>query len=396
MEIRRRVARWLYAIFLPWAFLCFLWSDSRFASAAQSGSINVVWDHTTIADDPPIYKDNGLDARHLHPGTFGDDYPRALRLADGSWLLVFTTFARGDGGYLLNHTGGTILVISRSNDNGRNWSRVSVISDPGRDMDNGEMIQLTDGAILLAARSVRWQESYRLPIYKSTDGGVTWQLLSNIDSNEGKPGELGTPDKGVYEPHFYQISSGILGVMFSTEKHVTESPSYSQTVAEKISTDQGKTWGKEIRVAAGGPLDRPGMPVWTRMKDGQFIVVYEVCGPEACMIHSKISGDGMKWGSGLGTPIPLERGAPYVLCLADGRLVLTANNHHVAVSSDNGRSWEAVQDAFPGGPRAAFFSSIYETRSGDILLMTGEERTQGGRRIAIRSGHIVQRTTTTH
>jgi Neuraminidase (sialidase) len=335
-----------------------------------------------------------VDARHLHAGTFGDDYPRALSLADGSWLLVFTSFAQGDSGYRLNPSGGNVLVVLRSKDDGRNWTKVSVISDPGRDMDNGEMIQLADGSILLAARSVRWQESYRLPIYKSTDFGATWKVLSSLDSNEGKPGELGTPDKGVYEPHFYQITPGILGVMFSTEKHVVESPSYSQTVAEKISTDGGRTWGKEIWVAEGGPLDRPGMPVWTRMKNGRFIVVYEVCGPQACTIYSKISADGMHWDRGLGMPIPLERGAPYVLRLADGRLVLTANNHRVAVSSDNGESWNAVKDAFPGGPKAAFFSSIYEVSPNHILLMTGQERSQGGRRIAIRDGEIVQSSST--
>jgi hypothetical protein len=316
-----------------------------------------------------------------------------LKLADGSWLLVFTSFAQGDSGYLLNPDGGNILVVERSNNNCQTWTKIAVISDPGRDMDNGEMIQLADGAILLGTRSVRWQESYRLPIYRSTDNGVTWRLLSSLDNNEGKPGELGTPDKGVYEPQFFQIKPRVLGVMYSTEKHVTESPSYSQTVAEKLSTDGGGTWGKEIWVAAGGPKDRPGMPVWARMKNGQVIVVYEVCGPEACMIHSKTSRDGIKWGPGLGTPIPLERGAPYLVRLAAGTLVLTSNNHHVAISNDNGRSWNQVADAFPGGPREAFFSSIYESRPNHILLMTGQQRPQGGRRIAIREGQVVRNST---
>jgi hypothetical protein len=237
---------------------------------------------------------------------------------------------------------------------------------------------------------VRWQESYRLPIYKSTDGGITWKRISELDRNEGKPGELGSPDKGVYEPHFYQISPKVLGVMYSTEKHVTESPSYSQTVAEKLSTDGGITWGKEIWVAAGGALDRPGMPVWTRMKNGKFIVVYEACGPLQCMIHSKISDDGIQWKPGIGTPIPAQHGAPYILCLADGRLVLTANNHQVAVSANNGDSWSQVSVAFPGGPGEAFFSSIYQTCPDCILLMTGQERPQGGRRITIRFGTILK------
>jgi hypothetical protein len=380
-------------LFLPGAFLALLCNRDGSSSPARSGA-SVEWGKTTIVDDPPAYKDIGVDARHLHAGSFGDDYPRALKLADESWLLVFTSFAQGDSGYLLDPSGGNILIVERSKDAGRTWKKIAVISDPGRDMDNGEMIQLANGAILLGARSVRWQESYRLPVYRSTDRGATWNLLSSLDSNEGKPGALAKPDKGVYEPHFYQISPGTLGVMYSTEKHVTESPSYSQTVAEKISTDGGATWGKEIWVAAGGPLDRPGMPVWAKMKDTRFIVVYEVCGPKGCMIYSKISGDGMKWGPGLGTPIPLERGAPYLLRLANGTLILTANNHHVAISSDNGQSWDQVEDAFPGGPREAFFSSIYESEPNHILLMSGQQRPEGGRRIAIREGRLVKRPTT--
>lgn len=392
----RKVVRGRSSFLLAGAILCLMCRNSYAEHPTRGADATVVWGPTVIADDPPTYKDNGVDARRLHAGTFGDDYPRALNLADGSWLLVFTTFAQGDSGYLLNPTGDNILVVLRSQNHGKTWTKLSRLSDPGRDMDNGEMIQLADGSILLAARSVRWQESYRLPIYKSRDGGATWNLLSSIDSNEGKPGELGKPDKGVYEPQFYQITPTELGVMYSTEKHVTESPSYSQTVAEKISTDGGKTWGKEIWVAAGGPLDRPGMPVWTRMKNGKVIVAYEVCGPKTRMIYSKVSGDGMQWEPGLGTPIPQERGAPYILRMGGGELILTANNHHVVISSDNGESWKEASDAFPGGPKNAFFSSIYEFQPGQILLMTGEERAQGGRRIAIREGKLESASKSTH
>lgn len=92
------------------------------------------------------------------------------------------------------------------------------------------------------------------------------------------------------------------------------------------------------------------------------------------MIYNKISPDGTRWGPGLGTPIPQERGAPYILRLSSGQLILTSNNHHVLISNNNGESWSPVSDAFPGGPKNAFFSSIYEFQPGQILLMTGEKR----------------------
>jgi len=346
------------------------------------------WGPTVVADNPPNYKDAGPDARKLRPGTFGDDYPRAVELKGGSWLLVFTTYRQGDTGYRSNPKGGTVLVIMRSKDHCRTWKKMSTISDPGRDMDNGEMIELPNGDVLLATRSVRWQESYRLPVYRSSDSGQTWTRISDIDCNEGAPGALGNPDKGVYEPHFYRLSPTLLAVMYSTEKHVTETPSYSQTVAEKLSTDGGRTWGKEIWVASGDAADRPGMPVWTRMKNGKYIVVYEVGGPKNFPIYSKVSDDGIHWEPGSGNPVPIEQGAPYLVGLSDGRLVLTSNNHRIGMSNDFGVTWKSVDDAFPGGPDEAFFSSIYQIDSDHLALMTGQLRPQGGRRLAIRIGTL--------
>ena len=126
-------------------------SASRCWAAVQA---EVTWGATVNVNDPPTYKTSGVDARKIGPGRFGDDYPRALRLSDGSWLIVFTSYKQGDPGYLANPKGGTILVIAKSGDNGRTWKRIATISDPDRDMDNGELIQLRSGDILLAARSV--------------------------------------------------------------------------------------------------------------------------------------------------------------------------------------------------------------------------------------------------
>ncbi len=347
---------------------------------------SVTWGREIQIADPPTYKDSATDARKLHPGVFGGDYPRAVHLQDGAWLCTYTGFEHGNLGYRADPHGGNRIFVLKSVDGAKTWKQIAILSDPGRDMDNGEMIQLADGSILLGTRSVRWQESYRLPVFRSVDKGVTWKYLSNLDENEGKPGELGHPDKGVYEPHFYQLDGQTLAVMYSTEKHVTENPSYSQTVAEKLSRDHGATWGKEIWVAAGGAKDRPGMPVWVKSKNGNYLVTYEVCGPQHCQIYSKTSADGVHWAPGLGVAVPSQRGAPYLLGLHDGRLILTSNNHQVSMSSDDGKSWQLVTPAFEGGPKAAFFSSIYEVSPNEVMIMTGLERPQGGRKIVARFG----------
>jgi hypothetical protein len=118
--------------------------------------------------------------------------------------------------------------MAKSTDNGQHWKKIATISEPGRDLDNAQLIEARNGDWLLSCRSVRWQESYILRIYRSTDKGTSWEKSGVIDSTAGSPGSLGKPDKGIYEPHLYYLDNGNLSVMYANERHVTEHPSYNQ------------------------------------------------------------------------------------------------------------------------------------------------------------------------
>ncbi|MGO4496013.1 hypothetical protein AB4114_08885 [Paenibacillus sp. 2RAB27] len=99
------------------------------------------------------------------------------------------------------------------------------------------------------------------------------------------------------------LSDGTLAVMYANEKHVTESPSYSEIISEKLSTNGGASWGSKIYVAwdPSNAAARPGMPVWQKMNNGQYIVTFEVCGRQSCNVFTKKSSDGKTWASGIGT-----------------------------------------------------------------------------------------------
>ncbi|MBZ4191034.1 family 43 glycosylhydrolase [Niabella beijingensis] len=355
----------------------------------QPPAISIRWtDSVTISTG---YTKNA--AADQLPG-YGAQYPRLLKLANGNWLAAYTVLR--NKGYRQESGGGLELEVAESRDNGRTWKSVSWITDPGRDLDNAQMIQLPDGSVLLAGRSVRWQESYRLPVYKSSDDGRNWQRLSIIDANEGAPGTLGKPDKGIYEPHFYFLKDGRLAVMYANEKHVTESPSYSQTIAQKVSEDSGKTWGKEIWVAhtPGHPKSRPGMPVVDRMQNGKYIAVYEVCGPEDCGIYYKTSADGLHWAEGLGTKAPEQKAAPYVLSLADGNLLLSSNLGVVTVSNDYGLTWKkqpmpwVLQVPFETDWTQTLWQGMYQFDEHTVGIVTSRKRAGGGHDIKIRFGRI--------
>lgn len=267
------------------ASLCLLLILTAIPAFAANGP--VVWGTSSTITDINTFTDAGTDARGLRPGTFGAEYARMIKLANGDWLAVAAIY--DNNGYTKVSWGGTRLQVFRSTDNCRTWSLMSTLWEDGRDLDNGQFVQLANGDILLAMRSVRWQESYKLRVYKSVNGGANWSFLSTIDENNGTAGSLGNPDKGVYEPHMRLLNDGSVAVMYASEKHVTENPSYSQIISEKISTNGGASWGNELYVAwdpsnAGA---RPGMPVWSKMTNGQYIVAFEVCGTQNCRIFTK-------------------------------------------------------------------------------------------------------------
>jgi hypothetical protein len=184
----------------------------------------------------------------------------------------------------------------------------------------------------------------------------------------------------------YYLKNGQLSVMYANEKHVVENPSYSQIISQKVSPDEGKTWGKERWVAyePGHHESRPGMPVWTRMKNGNYIVVYEICGPEKCHVYYKFSEDGMDWPLGSGTEIPDQLGGPFVLSLTDGRLLVTSNAGNISVSNDYGRSWKMTDRPWV----KMLWGSLYQVGQDRIISASSVARDEGGHHVGLKTGRI--------
>ncbi|MES2829797.1 MAG: sialidase family protein [Bacteroidota bacterium] len=353
----------------------------------------ITWGKTVVINNEPIVVNT--QPTHEDRTNYSSEYCRLLKIKEKTWLAAYTVSR--NKGYMANPSGGLELEIARSTDNGQTWRPISLISDPGRDLDNAELTLLKDGSIVLACRSVRWQESYRLPVYKSSNKGVSWTKVSTIDANEGEPGELGKPDKGVYDPHILQMDNGDLSVLYANEKHVTEPDRLPQIISQKISTDMGKSWGEERMIVykKGSDTSRPGMPVFTRMKNGEYILVYEICGSEACTVYYKTSPDGLQWPAGLGNYLlGFQIGGPFVLSLSDGRLVVTSNTGYISFSPDYGKTWNNT--AVPWKQAVLYsvdwtqtiWSSLYQFGPNEIAIATSIKRPGGGHNIQLRFGKV--------
>jgi len=281
-----------------------------------------------------------------------------IRLAEGGWLAVNTRFARDQ----------STLVLHRSTDGARTWVRVGEVVEAGRFLDNGELVQLPDGSVLLTGRSVIEATSFRLPVYRSTDSGRSWSYRSNIDGNEGEPRTL--KGRGLWEPHFFQLGDGRLAVAYANEKHA---PTFSQVCSLKVSTDRGQTWGPEITLAEekGGGRLRPGMPVVERMTNGSYIAVYEVVGVGDADVYYKFSTNGVTWPEGLGAHLPDHHAAPWVTSLDGGRLLLTSCANVLSCSDDLGQTWHRLQQpAWDLGPGKHFtWPAIYQVSTNEIAVM---------------------------
>jgi len=304
---------------------------------------------------------------------------RMTRLNDGRWLGVSTLYPHPN----------SILQLELSVDGARTWTPLTTVAEPGRNLDNGEVIPLPNGDILLTGRSVvdgpGLPRSYHLPVYRSTDGGKTWVFLSQVDTSEPPPAQARHPSVGLWEPHFFLLPDGKLACAYANEKPAAETPAYSQIVSEKVSPDGGATWGKEIVLAAqpGGGGLRPGMPVLARMKNGQYIAVYEVVGVGNADVYFKTSRDGMTWPPGIGVRIPCQHAGPWVTSLADGRLVVSSCENQISTSDDGGATWLlATPPAWPVG-HVLTWPAIYQTAPDTLAAMN----TYHG--VGIRWGKIV-------
>jgi hypothetical protein len=276
-----------------------------------------------------------------------------VRLHDGTWLAAYMIGPSPTG-----------LRIKRSSDSMRTWEWMAELRENGRDLDNANLYQRADGAVLLAMRSVVDQRSYRINVYQSDDSGNSWQFLSTVAANENSPAVPG----GVWEPFLFTTADGRVACLYANEMHSASRPSYSQIISERISGDGGATWGDEIFAVAEPGSSRPGEPNLTKLGTG-FLLFYEVCGSEPCVGHTSFSADGVSWPGTIGPPIPGTYQDAQGLATDTGPIFAVSNERIVLMSVDSGESWNDT-----GTQPFAFgvWPALYQTEPGEIaLVMTG-------------------------
>ncbi|MEH0581349.1 RICIN domain-containing protein [Streptomyces sp. B21-108] len=293
------------------------------------------------------------------PGTF---YPRAMRLqyngsANGTMLATFEQYTSGT----------PVFPIYRSTDNGASWTKISEVADT----QNGwgmrwepELFELPRamggfpaGTILAAGDSVPADRGgTKIDLYASSDRGQTWTFVTNIATGGEAISSNGhTP---VWEP-FFLLSGDRLIVYYSDQRDTA----HGQEIVHQVSTDL-RNWGPVVDdVSMPTYADRPGMPVVTRLPNGNHVMSYEYCNaPEGrCSVYYKISADPEGFGSVTGrvlrsTDGVIPSGAPFITWLPaggpNGTLVLSGESQDdLFVNRENGaaNAWTRMRSNVAGG-----------------------------------------------
>ncbi|QLH77597.1 exo-alpha-sialidase [Halosimplex rubrum] len=266
------------------------------------------------------------------PGA-GAMYPRVERLlhddADGETLLAtFEHYASADpdcADPFADEFDGAVpadrpyFPIYRSTDGGETWDAFSAI----RDTENGwglryqpVLFELPEavgpwdaGTVLAAGNSIPDDRSRtKIDVYASEDGGRSWSYVSTVAA--GGRAVPQADETPVWEPELALDADRELVCYFADERHREEG--YDQLVGHRRSVDGGRTWDEEVFDAAvPNGADRPGMPVVTRLPDGRYVLTFEVVGPtHEGALFVKTSPDGRDWGDpeALGSAVETAEG----------------------------------------------------------------------------------------
>ncbi|KAG2417599.1 hypothetical protein HFD88_008818 [Aspergillus terreus] len=199
-------------------------------------------------------------------------YPRNEQLPNGDLLATWENYSP--------EPPAVYFPIYRSTDHGQTWSELSQVHDTANGLGlryqpflyhlPERIGKFPAGTLLLAGSSIPTDlSSTQIDLYASRDEGRSWQFVSHIAAGgEAIPNNGLTP---VWEP-FLMAYEGTLICYYSDQRANT---THGQKLVHQTTRDL-LNWGPVVDdVAYPTYTDRPGMPILTKLPNGNYFYVYE-------------------------------------------------------------------------------------------------------------------------
>lgn len=273
---------------------------------------------------------------------------------------------------------GQTLPIFSSTNNGQSWTKIASVADAsarrwGSNWTNPNLYVLPQaigsmpaGTILLAGiASPPDRSGTSIQLYRSNDDGFTWTWVSEVAVGGGEWGSANpTP---IWEPYLL-VANNRLIVYYSDER---DKANHDQKIVHQTSTN-GVNWGPVVEdVAMADRALRPGMPVVTRMANGQYLMVFEMVGQSNTPNNYKISANPESWNAASGGTTIDYGGSPFVITLPNGRLAYNSyGSGDIRINTGNGAgTWTPVRTTMPRG-----YSRMlqYVRGTGRVLILSVE------------------------
>jgi len=210
-------------------------------------------------------------ANYTDPGTL---YARTVELEHGVLLATWE-----------NYSPEPPLVyapIFRSTDGGLTWTEIAKVMDQVNNFGLRYQPMLYElpaavghfpaGTVLLATNSIPTDLNFtKIDVYASRDKGFTWEFVSHVAA-----GGAAIPDNGIpaiWEP-FLMLHNGVLIIYYSDQRD----PLHGQKLVHQTTTNL-LSWTDPVDdVSYFTFTDRPGMTTVTRLPTGDFMMTYEFGG----------------------------------------------------------------------------------------------------------------------
>lgn len=315
---------------------------------------------------------SGPDVR-LHPRAVDVTHDAPHETVLGSGLVTL-----GDGSVMHVYSaplsyysppGSTYLACRITRDEGRSWStETKITTHPDLQASHPSVIRARDGTIYvvyLGFKSFGWSAGNPTDkcqsdiwVIHSRDQGQTW-----TGRRRAFQGYSGATNGGC------ETRDGKLIFPFS---HYVSGPGRLVSRAV-VSADRGETWQASNPLDIGGAGDHDGAlePAVIELRDGRVWMLIRT--PRKQFWESFSTDGGLHFTPPQPTNIPATSAPGHLTRLADGRLALVWNpascgrsELHVAISSDDGRTWGPSAAVAKG--RQVTYACLLEARPGELWV----------------------------